>query len=48
MIFADTLAEWRRYNETVRELRRLSNRELDDLGIGRDQIGRIARQAARR
>ena len=34
------------YRETVRELSRLSERELDDLGISRFQIARVARQAA--
>ncbi|MBL8584517.1 MAG: DUF1127 domain-containing protein [Rhizobiaceae bacterium] len=34
---------WRRYNETVRELSRLSNRQLDDLGVTRADIARIAR-----
>ena len=35
-----------RYRETVRELSLLSDRELDDLGISRFQIERIARQNA--
>jgi uncharacterized protein YjiS (DUF1127 family) len=34
---------WRRYNETVRELSRLSNRQLDDLGVTRADIAKIAR-----
>jgi uncharacterized protein YjiS (DUF1127 family) len=34
---------WRRYNETVRELNQLSNRELTDMGINRSDITRIAR-----
>lgn len=34
---------WRRYNETVRELSKLSNRQLDDLGVTRADIARIAR-----
>jgi len=37
---------WRRYRETVRELQGLSTRELSDLGIHRNDIGRIARQAS--
>lgn len=36
---------WRRYNETVRELNRLNARELNDLGINRADIERIARKA---
>ncbi len=36
---------WRRYRSTVRELERLSSRELDDLGISRGDIDRIARQS---
>jgi uncharacterized protein YjiS (DUF1127 family) len=35
-----------RYRETLRELSQLSDRELDDLGIGRFQIESIARQHA--
>jgi uncharacterized protein YjiS (DUF1127 family) len=37
---------WRRYRETVRELQGLSGRELQDLGIHRADIGRLAREAA--
>ena len=37
--------EWRRTRETVSELNRLSNRELQDLGISRSEIPYIARQA---
>lgn len=36
---------WRRYNQTVRELSRLNNRELDDLGISRADIEKVARAA---
>jgi uncharacterized protein YjiS (DUF1127 family) len=38
---------WRRYRETVRELQGLSSRELNDLGINRTDISRLAREAAR-
>jgi len=38
---------WRRYRDTVNELSRLSNRELNDLGISRGDIPHVARQAAR-
>jgi len=36
---------WRRYRETYNELMRLSNRELNDLGISRADIPTIARQS---
>ena len=36
---------WRRYRETVNELSRLSNRELNDLGITRSDIPYVARKA---
>lgn len=38
---------WLRQRESVRELSRLSDRELSDLGIGRDDILDVVRQAAR-
>ncbi len=34
----------RRYRETVRDLMQFSDRELDDLGISRNEINVIARQ----
>ena len=36
---------WRVYRDTVTELGRLSNRQLHDLGIVRDEIKIIARRA---
>lgn len=36
---------WRRYRETVTELNRLTNRELNDLGIARANIHEVARKA---
>ncbi|MBX3578048.1 MAG: DUF1127 domain-containing protein [Rhizobiaceae bacterium] len=36
---------WRRYRETVSELSRLSNRELNDLGINRGDIAFVARKS---
>lgn len=36
---------WRRYRETVSELSRLSNRELNDLGINRCDIPFVARKS---
>jgi uncharacterized protein YjiS (DUF1127 family) len=41
------LATWKKYNRTVAELETLSNRELADLGFGRSDITRIAREASR-
>ena len=38
---------WRRYRDTVRELQGLSTRELNDLGINRGDISRLAREASR-
>ncbi|TIN22501.1 MAG: DUF1127 domain-containing protein [Mesorhizobium sp.] len=35
---------WRVYRETVTELGRLSNRQLHDLGIVRDEIKIVARR----
>ena len=45
--FYDRYRRWRRYRETVRELRNLSSRELTDLGILRPDISRLAREASR-
>jgi uncharacterized protein YjiS (DUF1127 family) len=42
-----SFAQWRTYRNTVSELNGLSQRELDDLGIGRADIKRIARQAVK-
>ena len=41
------LRVWRRYNENLRELNRLDDRELVDIGITRCDIQRIAREGAR-
>lgn len=35
-----------RYRQVIRELMQLSDRELDDLGISRNDIDAIARQSA--
>lgn len=45
--FYSQLRRWRRYRETVRELRGLSQRELADVGINSAEITRIAREASR-
>jgi uncharacterized protein YjiS (DUF1127 family) len=34
------------YRQVIRELMQLSDRELDDIGVARDDIGAIARQSA--
>lgn len=39
-------ARRRVYNETLRELSNLSSRDLEDLGISRGMISRIAYEAA--
>ena len=36
---------WLRFRESVRELSRLSDRELNDLGIGRSDIVTVVRQS---
>jgi uncharacterized protein YjiS (DUF1127 family) len=38
-----TLRKWTAYQQTVRELAALDNRQLSDLGISRTDIQRIAR-----
>lgn len=40
------LRNWKRYRQTVRELSRLSDRDLADLGISRFDIDSVAREAA--
>lgn len=41
-----TFKRWSTYQQTVRELNALGNRELSDLGISRTDIQRIAREHA--
>ena len=38
-----TFQKWAAYQQTVRELNSLDNRSLNDLGISRGDIQRIAR-----
>jgi uncharacterized protein YjiS (DUF1127 family) len=47
MNIARSFATWRKYRQTVVELDRMSNRELNDLGIARSDIQRVARAAVR-
>ena len=42
-----TFKKWAAYQQTVRELTALDNRQLNDLGITRTDITRIARDHAR-
>ena len=42
-----TLKKWAAYQQTVRELAALDNRQLTDLGIARNDIQKIARDHAR-
>jgi uncharacterized protein YjiS (DUF1127 family) len=45
--FIRLLRSWWRYNESVAELARLSDRELADIGVSRSEITAIAWQNAR-
>jgi uncharacterized protein YjiS (DUF1127 family) len=47
MSIRKTLRKWTAYQQTVRELTALDNRQLNDLGITRIDIQRIARDHAR-
>lgn len=47
MNLARSFNNWRKYRQTVTELGRMTDRELSDLGIGRPDIRRIARDAVR-
>ena len=38
-----TFKKWAAYQQTVRELAALDNRQLNDLGIARSDITRVAR-----
>ena len=40
-------SSWRRYRSTFNELSKLSNRELDDLGINRGDIDSVAKSLMR-
>jgi uncharacterized protein YjiS (DUF1127 family) len=42
------LRAWKRYNESLRELNSLGDRELADIGISRSDIPRIAWESAER
>jgi len=40
--------QWRRYNQSLRELNRLGERELADIGITRGDIPRVAWDSSER
>ena len=42
---ANRFRKWRSYRKTYNELKRLSERDLDDLGISRMDIRSISRQS---
>lgn len=44
----EKLAVWRRYRGIVDELSRFTDNELNDIGINRADIGRIARECVSR
>ncbi|THK39313.1 DUF1127 domain-containing protein [Ensifer sp. MPMI2T] len=48
MNVARSFNNWRKYRQTVAELGRMSTRELNDLGIARGDIYRVARAAVGR
>ena len=45
-LIAEKVSAWRRYRTSVRELSRLTDRELNDLGLNRYDIESVARQSA--
>jgi len=48
MNVARSFNNWRKFRQTFNELDRMSNRELQDIGIHRADIGRVARAAVAR
>ncbi|PDT39831.1 DUF1127 domain-containing protein [Sinorhizobium sp. FG01] len=47
MNLARSFNNWRKYRQTCNELGRMSDRELNDLGIGRADIPYVARKAVK-
>ena len=43
---ASKINEWRRYRASVRELSKLTDRELADVGVSRGSIEFVSRKAA--
>jgi uncharacterized protein YjiS (DUF1127 family) len=48
MNVARSFNNWRKYRQTVSELGRMTNRELNDLGISRGDIESVARASVAR
>jgi uncharacterized protein YjiS (DUF1127 family) len=48
MLIISLVRRWKRFDDSVRELSRLSDRELADVGIKRSEISNAAWAAARR
>ncbi len=46
MSIRKSFQKWQSYSRTVRELNSLDSRSLNDLGINRGDIDRIARESA--
>ena len=46
-MLTERFTTWRRERTSIRELSRLTDRELNDLGIGRDDIVDVVRQGSR-
>ena len=47
MNISKAFSNWRKYRQTINELGRLSSHELNDLGITRSDIHRVARGGTR-
>ena len=45
---SEKLSAWRQYREAVRQLSKLSDHELSDIGIGRGDIEAVARRPVTR
>ena len=41
------ISQWQRARRSMRELKGLSDRELDDIGVARRDVGRLARGSGR-
>lgn len=46
MTLQSTYRNWRNYRHTVASLNRLNERQLEDLGIKREQISEVARRSS--
>lgn len=46
MSLVNSFKNWRKYRETYNELARMTQRELQDLGINRADIDQLARRSA--